>query len=106
MSSMDLHVEKQFSMCGLSLRCATILCTAAQLVICSVMGVLYRVLLDSSVIVSILFGIHFVCSILALIFLIFCLMKRKFGSFYEVLLHAYLLSIVCNQLSEETGDAR
>nr|CDJ97672.1 Hypothetical protein CBG20559 [Haemonchus contortus] len=59
----------------------------------------YRVLLEPSVIASILFGIHMFCTILSLIFLVFCFLKRKFGTFYEVLLHAYLLSILLMALT-------
>ncbi|ETN74983.1 hypothetical protein NECAME_12592, partial [Necator americanus] len=94
MSMTDLQVEKQYSFCGLSLRCATQCCTCAQALICLVLGVLYGSLLEPTVILNILVGIHFVCAALALIFLGFCFIKRKFGSFYEVLLHAYLLSIL------------
>ncbi|EYB84783.1 hypothetical protein Y032_0310g2108 [Ancylostoma ceylanicum] len=99
MSMMDIQVEKQYSFCGLSLRCATQCCTAAQAMICLVLGVLYRVLLEPSVIVNILVGIHLVCAALSLVFLVFCFIKRKFGSFYEVLLHAYLLSILLMALT-------
>ncbi|KAK6047762.1 hypothetical protein COOONC_14733 [Cooperia oncophora] len=59
----------------------------------------YRILLDQSVIVSILFGIHMFCFALSLIFLVFCFLKRKFGTFYEGLLHAYLLSILLMALT-------
>ncbi|VDL73885.1 unnamed protein product [Nippostrongylus brasiliensis] len=99
MSLTDVHLEKQYSLCGLSLRCATQVCTAAQATICLVLGVLYRSFLEPTVIVSILFGIHSVCAILSVMFLVFCFMKRKFGSFYEVLLHAYLLSILLMALT-------
>lgn len=49
--------------------------------------------------VSILLAIHLFCSAMALSFLVFCMVKRKFGTFYEVLLHAYLLSIVSGRPS-------
>ncbi|VDO83676.1 unnamed protein product [Heligmosomoides polygyrus] len=99
MSMTDIHLEKQYSLCGLSLRCATQVCTAAQAMICLVLGILYRALLEPSVIVSIMFGIHLVCAVLSVVFLVFCFMKRKFGSTYEVLLHAYLLSILLMALT-------
>ncbi|KAK6046323.1 hypothetical protein COOONC_16172 [Cooperia oncophora] len=99
MSMTDLRIEKQYSLCGLSLRCATQICTAAQALICLVLGISYRILLDQSVIVSILFGIHMFCFALSLIFLVFCFLKRKFGTFYEGLLHAYLLSILLMALT-------
>uniref|UniRef100_A0A7I4YCM2 Vesicle transport protein n=1 Tax=Haemonchus contortus TaxID=6289 RepID=A0A7I4YCM2_HAECO len=99
MSMMDLQIEKQYSFCGLSLRCATQACTAIQALLCLVLGISYRVLLEPSVIASILFGIHMFCTILSLMFLVFCFLKRKFGTFYEVLLHAYLLSILLMALT-------
>ncbi|KAK6027159.1 hypothetical protein OSTOST_06816, partial [Ostertagia ostertagi] len=99
MSLTDLHIEKQYSFCGLSLRCATQVCTAAQAVFCFVLGIFYRILLEPSVIVSILFGIHMFCTVLSLTFLVFCFLKRKFGTFYGGLLHAYLLSILLMALT-------
>ncbi|EPB76510.1 hypothetical protein ANCCEY_04410 [Ancylostoma ceylanicum] len=68
MSMMDIQVEKQYSFCGLSLRCATQCCTAAQAMICLVLGVLYRVLLEPSVIVNILVGIHLLLMALTSLF--------------------------------------
>ncbi|VDM59224.1 unnamed protein product [Angiostrongylus costaricensis] len=55
---------------------------------------LYQVLLDHCAIVSILFGIHLVCALFSLTFLVLCFLKKKFGSSYQILLHAYLLSIL------------
>ncbi|KAK5975240.1 hypothetical protein GCK32_020707 [Trichostrongylus colubriformis] len=39
------------------------------------------------------------CTVLSLIFLMFCFLKRKFGTFYQALLHAYLLSILLMALT-------
>ncbi|KIH57207.1 hypothetical protein ANCDUO_12604 [Ancylostoma duodenale] len=79
MSMMDIQVEKQYSFCGLSLRCATQCCTAAQALICLVLGVLYRVLLEPSVIVNILVGIHLVCAALSLVFLLLMALTSLFA---------------------------
>ncbi|CAJ0598263.1 unnamed protein product [Cylicocyclus nassatus] len=99
MSMADIQVEKQYSLCGLSLRCATQICAAAQAIICFALSVLHHVLLEPSVIVHILVGIYFFCALLSTIFFVFCFFKRKFGSFYDNLLHAYLLSILLMALT-------
>ncbi|KAE9418432.1 hypothetical protein Angca_001146, partial [Angiostrongylus cantonensis] len=98
-SMMGLEVEKPDSLCGLSLRSATQICTAAQAIFCLTLGFLYQMLLDHCTIVSILFGIHLLCALLSLTFLVFCFLKKKFGSSYQILLHAYLLSILLMALT-------
>uniref|UniRef100_A0A0K0DC31 Transmembrane protein 138 n=1 Tax=Angiostrongylus cantonensis TaxID=6313 RepID=A0A0K0DC31_ANGCA len=67
-------------------------------VLSHMLAFLYQMLLDHCTIVSILFGIHLLCALLSLTFLVFCFLKKKFGSSYQILLHAYLLSIVINGL--------
>ncbi|CAI4228827.1 unnamed protein product [Auanema sp. JU1783] len=103
MSDTSLHVEKQFSLCGLGLRAAVFLCTLTQLIFCAVTGICLNQFLESTTIVYILLFIHITCALMALVFFVFCLIQRKFGTTYEVILHAYLLSILLMALTSFFG---
>ncbi|CAJ0941255.1 unnamed protein product, partial [Mesorhabditis belari] len=87
------------SVCGFSLLSATITCCVIQIFGTLTFGILYQIMLSASPVVTILLYIHIFCSGLALAFLILLLTRRKFGSFFEVLLHAFLLSVLLTALA-------
>ncbi|GMR43879.1 hypothetical protein PMAYCL1PPCAC_14074, partial [Pristionchus mayeri] len=92
---MSVQIEKDFSLCGLSIRPAVTALTIIQIVASFLLGIAYRLFLtDLGAIISIVMGIHIFCGLLATVFLLFVTLGRKLGTMYEVILHAHLLGIL------------
>ncbi|CAD6188086.1 unnamed protein product [Caenorhabditis auriculariae] len=103
MSETSLNVQKGSWLCAFSHRATSIVFSALQFGFSVIIGLIYKLKLERSVIVNILFGIHMTCAAVALLFLIFCIAKRKLGTFYEILLYTYLLTILLMGLTSLFG---
>ncbi|CAJ0580931.1 unnamed protein product, partial [Mesorhabditis spiculigera] len=84
----------QQTVCGLPLPFATSLCCLIQICGSITLGIFYRMMLDPTAVVSILFYIHMFCGVMGVAFLALIVSRKKFGTKFEVLLHAFLLSVL------------
>ncbi|CAI5451094.1 unnamed protein product [Caenorhabditis angaria] len=90
--------------CSFSIYVTTCILAMFQIILTSFMAILYKKVLEGgSYIVHIVFWIHIYCIFVSTIFFVFCVYKRKIGSAYEIVLHAYLLCVLLNGLTSFFG---
>ncbi|MFH4978556.1 hypothetical protein AB6A40_005265 [Gnathostoma spinigerum] len=92
--------EKEDGFCGLALHLKAIACAFTQFVLTVITSIcLYEFLDIRSVLVDILIALNIFCAVSALVFIALCVSGRKFGSAYDLILHAYLLSMLLTALT-------
>ncbi|VDN59703.1 unnamed protein product [Dracunculus medinensis] len=80
-------------LCGFSPLRKTITCSVFQVLLTLFISIYMNLSENRVAIIIILTAINLFSSIIALIFIVFCIIGRKIGAAYDLLLHSYLLSI-------------